>query len=163
MRQLLYLAFCCLALSTDHIAMAGGSQAPPDDRTTAQWQRVQSLLPGVQLQVRRLDKTTVKGSFVSADDSAITVKAEIGESRIARSDIRQVRAKRGSARLKGGAIGAAIGAAGGIAIAVALGGALTDGDGVSSEAAAALGALGGGIGLAVGLIPTGYTKIYDAR
>jgi len=56
--------------------------------------------------------------------------------------------------LKGGAIGAAIGAGSGIAIAVALGGALTDGDGVSSEAAA-LGTIGAALGFNIGLIPQG--------
>jgi hypothetical protein len=115
------------------------------------------------VQVRRFDKTTVKGRFSSASDGTLVVTTDGGDVSLDRGDVRQVRVRRASARLRGGALGAVIGAAAGIGIAVALGGALTDGDGVSSEAAAALGTLGGGIGFAAGLIPRGYTTIYKAR
>ena len=157
-------AVCCgLAIATHLVAAGGGSQTKTEEQSSAQWKRVQSVAPGAQIQVKRFDKTTLNGRFVSAVDSALTISSDSGETRIARSDIRQVRARRASGRLKGGAIGAAIGAAAGITIAVALGGALTDGDGVSSEAAAALGALGAGIGLGLGLIPPGYVEVYKAR
>ena len=149
----------CILLSA-HLTAADVSKA---EQKSEQWQRVESVTPGTQIQVKRFDKTKVKGRFVSAGDSALTVTAEGGELRIARTDIRQVRVRRASGRLKGGAIGAAIGAAGGIVVAIALGGALTDGDGVSSEAAAALGALGAGIGFGIGLIPPGYVEVYKAR
>ena len=145
------------------LAADGGSQTATDEQSSAQWKRVQSVAPGAQIQVKRFDKTTVKGRFVSAGESALTMSSASGEARIARSDIRQVRARRALGRLKCGAIGAAIGAASGITIAVAVGGALTDGAGVSSEAAAAVGALGAGIGFGLGLIPPGYVEVYKAR
>ena len=152
-----------LALSVHQVAVAGESQTVTDERKSTHWLRVQSLSPGVQVQVRQSDKTTVKGRFVSAGENTLTIKAKSGELRIERSRIQKIHARRAAARLKGGAIGAAIGATSGIVIAVALGGALTDGDGVSSEAAAALGTLGAGIGFGLGLIPPGYTTIYKSH
>ncbi|MGH9631036.1 MAG: hypothetical protein ACRD7E_22235 [Bryobacteraceae bacterium] len=149
-------AVCCyLAVSAQQMAVAGGGQPVTNEKTSVQWLRVQSLSPQVQVQVRRFDTPTVKGHFVSVDESTLTINARSGEVRIARSRIRQVRVRCASMRLKRGAIGAAIGAPSGIAIAVALGGA--------SEAATALGALGARIGFGVGLIPHGYTKLYEAR
>jgi hypothetical protein len=83
---------------------------------------------------------------------------------IAQSDIRQVKVKRGPARLRNGAIGAAIGAVSGVLIVVALDGALTDGDGTSEEGAAILGAAGAGIGFALGMFAgPGYSTIYKAH
>jgi hypothetical protein len=156
-------AMCCtLALTSNSLAADRGSQTSTDEQTSAQWQRMQSVAPGAQIQVKRFDKRTVKGRFVSAGHSDLTISSEGVETSLARSEIRQVRVRRASGRFRGGAIGAAIGAASGITIAVALGGALTDGDGVSSEAAAALGALGAGIGLGLGLIPPGYVEVYKA-
>jgi hypothetical protein len=152
----------CWLIAFSPPSMAKDAQAM-EDKATQQWQRVQSLAPGTEVQVRPFDGKTVNGRFVSAEESALTVRLESTEMRIGRSEIRLVRAKRGSARLKGGAIGAAIGAAAGLLIAVALDGALTDGNGVSREAAGVLSALGGGIGFGLGVIPTGYVKIYKAR
>ena len=139
------------------------AQIATPEQSSAQWQRVQSLAPGAHIQIKRFDKTTVKGRLISTDDKAMTVSAKGSELSIPKTDIRQVRARRASGRIKGGAIGAAIGAASGIAIAIALGGTLTDGDGVSSEAAVALGTLGAGIGFGLGLVPPGYVAIYEAR
>ena len=156
-------AYCMLALSAHLVAADRESQTATEGQSSAQWKRVQLVTPGAHIQVKRFDKTTVNGRFVSASDNALTIRAESGEARVARSEIRQVRVKRASGRLKRGAIGAAIGAASGVAIGVAMGGAMTDGDGVSSGGTAAMGALGAGIGLGLGLIPAGYVAIYKVR
>jgi len=157
-------ALCCLmALNGRLVAGEFNGQGVPDQQISVQWQRVQSLSPGAYVEVSQSDKKKVRGRMVSTAVDALTIATDHGELNILRTDIRQVRLKRDSARLKGASIGAAIGAASGVAIGVALGGALTDGDGVSLEAAAKLGALGAGIGFGIGLIPTGYTTVYKSR
>ena len=41
--------------------------------------KVQSVSSGAQIQVRRFDKTTVEGRFVSADGSTLTMSSAGGE------------------------------------------------------------------------------------
>ena len=124
---------------------------------------MQSLPPGQVVEVRRLHGKTVRGSVVSIVDNVLTVKAGSGQVDIARPDIGRVRVRRARPNLRAGAIGAAIGALSGVVIIVALDGALTDGNGTSEEGAAALGAIGAGIGLAIGLPQHRYSTIYKVH
>lgn len=156
------IALLCCAHLVLAPAIATG-QVSQSDGETGQWERVQSLAPGSRLQVRRIDQPLMEGGFVSADDATLVVRDKSGEVRIPRSAIRRIGVGRASARLKGAAIAGAIGAGAGVLIVVALRGALTDGDGVSEEAAAGLGAIGGAIGFGLGVLTPGYVTIYRVR
>jgi hypothetical protein len=136
---------CFLVLSALVLPVDLRGQSVKDDGD-ARWRQVQSLPPGQVVEVRRLHGKTVRGSVVSIVDNVLTVKAGSGQ-----------------VDLRAGAIGAAIGALSGVVIIVALDGALTDGNGTSEEAAAALGAIGAGIGLAIGLPQHRYSTIYKVH
>ncbi|HYP14335.1 MAG TPA: hypothetical protein VEQ63_10470 [Bryobacteraceae bacterium] len=156
------LATCCLVLTLISAVPGLGAQRPPDT-TSAEWQRVQSIIPGTEVMVRRAGKEWVAGRFMSAAGSELVVSAKGGDVRIDRAGIDRVRARRKSSWLRGGAIWGAVGAGVGVAIVAALGGALTDGDGVSEEGAVLLGAIGGGLGFAIGAFSPSYTTVYKVR
>jgi hypothetical protein len=123
-----------------------------------QWSAVQALSVGEFVQLRLLKKGTIRGSIVSATETALTVAAKGGQLTTARSDIQEVKVKRG--QLRKGVMGAAIGAASGVGTIAILDGALTDGNGMSGSYAALMGILGAGIGLMVTSFRPAYTTIY---
>src|SRR3712207_210791 len=95
---------CCAAIAPSIVAAEEQSRAATDETNSVQWQRIQSLSTGTQVEVRQFDKKKIKGRLVSVLESGLTISTEGGESSIARSDIRQVRKKSTSARFRSGAI-----------------------------------------------------------
>jgi hypothetical protein len=113
----------------------------------AQWSAIQALPAGEAIQVGLIKKGTVRGNIVSSTELTVTVATKGGEVTTARSDIKEVKVKRG--QLTKNLLGAGIGGAAGVTTAAILDGALTDGNGMSGSAAVFLGAVGAGVGFLV--------------
>ena len=126
-----------------------------------QWSAVQALPAGEAIQVGLIKKESVRGNIVSSTEMTVTVATKGGEMTTARSDIKEVKVKRG--QLTKNLVGAGIGGAAGVTTAAILDGALTDGNGVSESAAAFLGAVGAGAGFLLSALQPAYKTIYKGR
>lgn len=152
---------CYLALSLMLMAGQVHGQVAKDSGSNKQWSTVQALHPGDFVEVRLQKKETFRGTLVSSTEIALTVDAKSGQTTTARSDIKEVKVKRGRGRSQ--ILGAAIGAASGVATAAILDGALTDGNGMSGSAAVFFGAVGAAVGLAITSFRSDYKTVYKAR
>jgi hypothetical protein len=82
---------------------------------------------------------------------------------VPRTDVREVKVRRASRRVRNGVIGAAIGAGVGAgATAIALRGDF-DGDGLAAAIAVIVAMIGAGVGLGIGLAIPGYGTVYKAE
>lgn len=125
----------------------------------AGWEDVRAVAADQKVDVSVVSAGSVKGAFVSADDTGITVREASGERRIARDDVKRVRVGDPSRRWRNALIGAAIGAGAGAGIGVAAcPGCANEGHG-GKYVGPGIGA-GAAIGAAIGLLPSPYRTIY---
>jgi len=128
----------------------------------AGWEELKSLAPGHKTEVALIKADTVKGSFVSATDTAIVVRDGTGERSIPRAEIKKIKIADPSRRLRNGLIGTAIGAGAGLAIGWAVcphcanegNGGKFVGPGV---------AIGAGAGAAAGFLPAPWRTVYSSK
>jgi hypothetical protein len=87
---------------------------------TAMWENLNILQAGEPIQVRQMDWTKVKGTFLQVSDTGITVKGESGPETIQRQDVRSVKMQRSQHRLRNALIVGGISAGAGAGIFAAL-------------------------------------------
>jgi hypothetical protein len=131
--------------------------------TEGSWGSVQLLNEGQKMQVHRFGTDSVTGKFLSATPDAVVVRQRSGNVTVLRTDVREVRARQASRRLRNGAIGAAIGAgaAGGVT-ALAVRDDFGEGGGLGAGITFVLAMMGAGIGFVIGMLPPGYGPVYKA-
>jgi hypothetical protein len=130
--------------------------------TGGSWSSVQLLSAGQDIEVHRFGMPRVSGNFVSATPDAVVVGQRSGRVMVPRTDVREVKVRRASRRLRNGAIGAAIGAgAGGGVTALALHRDF-DGDGLAAAITVIIAMIGAGVGFGIGLAIPGYGTVYRA-
>jgi hypothetical protein len=81
-----------------------------------QWMQLQNTSPGVELIVESTGKSSLRGRFVSASDTKLTMFVEQKNFEIDRSSIRRIYAVRDRSRSRSTLIGAGVGLAAGIGI-----------------------------------------------
>ncbi len=74
------------------------------------WGSVQLINMGQNIEVHRFGAERVSGKFLSITSDAIVVGGGSGNVTVPRTDVREVKTRRASKRLRNGAVGAAIGA-----------------------------------------------------
>jgi hypothetical protein len=153
-------ALCCFLtfglISTDLLAQKQAT-APPD------WSRVQSLRTGERVEVHRIKKKKISGTIVAVTFDSVTVEQKGSSSTIPKSEIKKLKVESAAQRTNNALIGAGIGVAGGVTTAVILDGALTDGNGTSSAAAALFSAVGGFVGFLIPIMHRAYRTIYQGN
>src|SRR5437870_5681904 len=77
----------------------------------AEWDAVQRIPAGRTVEVTSLDGARATGTFVSATQDAVTVRQTSGDRSITRAEIRKLRVKDSSHRIRNGLIWTAVGAA----------------------------------------------------
>ena len=147
------VSYLCIALLFTPIAKS-------QTVTRGDWATVQSLTPGRRVQVHRFGTDRVDGPFRSASADSIVVGTRTGDRTVSRTEIREVKLRKASGRLKNGAVGAAVG--GGLGAGLGL--AITRGDLEDLGAAilAFLTVVGASAGFGLGLIAPGYGTVYKA-
>jgi hypothetical protein len=120
---------------------------------TNDWSKVTALAGGSNLAVKLKSGKTIKGTFSSATDSALSLTVKNGPVEIKRDDVRAVHeiVKKGSGA-KGALIGTGVGAGAGAGLG-AIGDASNDGgftEGFDNAAVAGLTVVGAGVGALVG-------------
>ena len=87
---------CChVTLALTLLAADARGQAERDRELDAQWGAVQALPAGEAIQVGLIKKESVRGNIVSSTEMTVTVATKGGEVSTARSDIKEVKVKRG--------------------------------------------------------------------
>ncbi len=130
---------------------------------TDEWTQLrQRLQPGDRIQVySKTQRSKSEGIFVRSSDTEIRLTADHKEIGLERPQIRSIKVRRTSARVRDGLIGAAIG--GGATAAIAGGISARYGDGpFPPEIIGGAIALGTGIGFLVGIGAPGYQTVYKA-
>jgi hypothetical protein len=126
---------------------------------SAGWEAVQRIPPDAKITVRsRAMPNEVHGTFVSATETTLVVRAKAGEQAVSRNDIRRVKVADPGRRTRNGLIATGIGAAVGIAIGAAVCPHCAN-EGSGGKYMGPLGAAGAGVG-ALGFLPTPYRTIY---
>ncbi|MFN0101468.1 MAG: hypothetical protein ACKV2U_05190 [Bryobacteraceae bacterium] len=128
----------------------------------ASWEDVRSLAENHKIEIVVRKGEPARGSFVSASETAVTVREKTGERSIARADIRRVRVADPSRRARNGLIAAAIGAGIGFAIGFAVC-PQCESEGAGAKYTGPLTAAGAGLGAAAGLLPAPRRTIYKAK
>ena len=137
--------------------------APAQTVTSGGWGSVQLLNEGQKIQIQRFTTDPVAGKFLSATPDAVVVRQRSGDMTISRTDVREVKARRASRRLRNGAIGAAIGAGAAAGVtALAVRDDFDGGDGLGAAVTLVLGIMGAGVGFVVGMLSPGYGPVYKA-
>lgn len=125
------------------------------------WDDVQRVAPDRRVEVS-LQKETLRGAFVSANDAGLTLRLRSGEQTVARAAIRRVRVADSSRRARnaliGAAVGAGIGAGAGWAICIHCAN-----EGVPAKYIAPLAGVLGGVGFVAGLLTPSYRTLYKDR
>ncbi|MBY0502857.1 MAG: hypothetical protein K2X03_03040 [Bryobacteraceae bacterium] len=127
----------------------------------AGWESVQRVAPGHKVEVSGKTET-VRGTFVSASDTALVVRTKAGEQSIDRAGIRLVRIADPSKRVRNGLITTAIGLGAGLAIGYAVCPYCAN-EGSPGKYTGPGAAAGAGIGAAAGFLPMPFTTIYRSR
>lgn len=105
---------------------------------------------------------TVKGTFVSASETAVVVRTKAGEKSVDRAEVRRVKVADPGKRGRNGLIGTAIGLGAGVGLGLAVcSGCANEGNG--AKYVAPLGAAGAGAGAAAGFLPLPYSTVYVSR
>lgn len=127
----------------------------------AGWDSVQRVTPDQKVEVTTRSETT-KGTFISANDTAVVIRTKAGEQSIARADVRKVRISDPGKRVRSGLLWTAIGAGAGAGIGfAACPGCANEGNGAKFVAPAT--AAGAGLGALAGFLPAPYSTIYKAN
>ncbi|HMD99437.1 MAG TPA: hypothetical protein VKM93_19180 [Terriglobia bacterium] len=138
------------------VAGFGFAQSPQDN-----WDNLKQLRQGQRIEVVDSSMKTVKGTFVSVTDEAISLAAGKREESVARANVVRVSVRDTSHRTRNVALGAGI--LGGVGLAVgAVGLAANSNEGNGCGACVAVIAAGFGGGVALGAIP-GSRTIYRAQ
>jgi hypothetical protein len=146
------------------------SQGPGADRNRRELGFRPAAQHGQNIEVHRFGAEPVSGKFLSVTPDVIVVGRGSGSVTVLRTDVRQVKARRASRRLRNGVVGAAIGVGVGAAIGVGVGAGGTafavrgdfDGDGLAAALTVIVAMIGAGVGLGVGLTIPGYGTVYKA-
>jgi hypothetical protein len=166
MRNIFFLV-CILAIH--FVALA-------ENNKQSSWEMLSGLQPGQNIQVVDSSSKKHSGTFISASDTAISLRTTIGEQSIQKQDVRLVllmaNKRRARNTLVGGAIGGAVGAGVGAIIGAASHKGCAPGvfclDVIDTGGSAGLGAAAGFLGGAtaggvIGALVPSHTSIYDAR
>jgi hypothetical protein len=130
--------------------------------TGGSWGSVQLLNIGQNIEVHRFGTERVSGKFLSVTPDAIVVGRGSGNVTVPRTDVREVKTRRASRRLRNGVVGTATGAGVGAgATALALRGDF-DGDGLAAAITVIVAMIGAGVGLGIGLAIPGHWTVYKA-
>jgi hypothetical protein len=124
------------------------------------WSSVQSISRDTQVKVRTTS-ADVSGAFSSASADSIVVRTDSGERAIQRSDVRQVKMRSRSRRIRNGVLGTAIGVGAGIGLGIAICPGCS-GEGKPLKFIGPFVAVGVGIGAAAGFGPHAYQTVYKA-
>ncbi len=127
----------------------------------AGWESVQRVAPDHKVVVS-LKGQTIRGTFVSASDTAVVVRTKSGEQSIARADIRRVEVADRSRRMREGLIGTAIGLGVGVGIGFAVCPQCPN-EGSGGKYMGPAAAAGAGLGAAAGFLPMPYRTIYRSK
>ena len=128
----------------------------------AGWEELKGLPPGDKTEVALKKADAVKGTFVSATDTAIIVRDGTGERSIPRDEIRRIKVADPSRRLRNGLIGTAIGAGAGLAIGWAVcPHCANEGNGVKFVGPGV--GIGAGLGAAAGFLPAPWRTVYSSK
>ncbi len=130
------------------------------DRNPHDWSNLRQLRVGGQVEVVRVDATSVRGRLVALDDSSITVRKEYGDVLVPRGDTSRVISRAKSRRLRSALIGAVI--VGGAALAAGAA-ARAHGDPETRGIVVPLALIGSGLGAAVGVGFANYPTVYSAE
>lgn len=149
MRNLLSL-ICVLAVSGAALA-----------QTPASWGNLSVLRAGQDIQVVEVTSKKHLGSFVNVSDTAISFRETAGDRTLQKQDVRSVRLRKGSRRLRHTLIGAAIGAGAGAGIGAGAweSSGFLGGKGAGAAVGAVIGLAGGAV---VGALLPSHETIYSA-
>jgi hypothetical protein len=128
----------------------------------AGWDQVREVGANTKIEVSIRRAEGVKGTFVSASETALIVRDATGERSIARDQIRRVSVSDPSRRMRNTVIGAAVGLAVGIGIGFAVCPYCAN-EGHGGKYVGPAAAAGAGLGAAAGLLPAPYRTIYKAK
>lgn len=127
----------------------------------AGWESVQRLTPGQQISIG-IASETVRGTFVSADDTALVVRTKSGERSMGRASIRRVEMADPSRRTRAGLLGTAIGIGVGAGIGFAVCPHCSN-EGKGGKFVGPGAGVGAGLGAAAGFLPMPYRTIYRIK
>ena len=152
-----------ITLSVLMLATIAGAQAPEQS-----WDNLKTLREGEKIQVVDQKLKSLKGTFVSFSDEAVTLQVGKDTVAVQRADVFRVSSQKGMGRGKHALVGLAIGAGAGLALGMASCAYVTDQNKCKASDLAGLGAaeaaLFGGIGAGVGaLVPASHPTIYRAE
>ncbi len=128
----------------------------------AGWEAVQRVAPDHKVEVVMAKGETTRGTFVSANETAIVFRTKSGEQSIQRADVRKVRVADPSRRMRNGLLGTAIGLGAGIGLGFAVC-PYCPNEGNGSKYIAPMSAAGAGAGAAAGFLPAPYSTIYRGK
>jgi hypothetical protein len=129
---------------------------------SAGWEAVQRIPPDTRIEVRTRQPESVRGTLVSATDTAVVIRSKSAEQSIMRDDIRRVRVADPSRRIRNGALAIALGAGVGLAIGAAVCPHCAS-EGAGWKFTGPLTAVGAGAGAAGGFLPLPYRTVYSSK
>jgi hypothetical protein len=127
----------------------------------AGWDSVQRVAPGHKVEVST-NAETMKGTFVSASETAVIVRTTAGEQSIARTDVRKVRISDPGRRTRNGLLGTAIGAGVGFGLGYAVCPHCAN-EGAGGKFTGPFTAVGAGLGATAGFLPPPFSTIYKSN
>jgi hypothetical protein len=126
------------------------------------WSQVASLTTNQGIELHPFRGSRLRGRFLAATPQTISLDLQSGQRTFNRTDVRLIKVRRGSARIRNAGFGALIG--GGIAGGVSAAALHRDfDDGLGAAITVLLTMIGAGVGFAVGLIPAAYGTLYEAQ
>ena len=126
------------------------------------WNQVAALTTGQRIEIHPFDGKRVRGRFRASDAESVSIDANKDIFTVKRADVRLLKVRRASGRVRNAGLGAAIG--GGIGGGVTAG--ILHGDLDDSLAVAiilVMAVAGASAGFAIGLIPAAYNTLYEAQ
>jgi len=129
---------------------------------SAGWEAVQRIQPDTRIEVRTREHQDLRGTFVSANATALVLRSKTGEQSIARDEIRRVLVADPSRRFRNMAITAAVGAGIGLAIGAAIC-PYCPNEGAGWKYMGPLTSIGAGAGAAGGLLQSTYRTLYKSK
>jgi len=127
------------------------------------WDNLKTLRPGQKIEVVDMKLKSLKGTFVSFSEEAISLCVKDGEVAVQRADVLRVRDREHSKRGRNALLGLGTGLATGLVVGAALDTSEIMG-GAQGTMKAGLTPLGGAAGAAIGAaVPSGARTIYRAK
>ncbi|HXO00145.1 MAG TPA: hypothetical protein VN881_13800 [Candidatus Acidoferrales bacterium] len=136
----LWVLFCVLAMPFVSFAQTNQSA----------WEKLSALGAGHRIQVVEMNSQKVSGTFVSVNDTGMSLQAAGGEQTIQRQDVRVVKLMENKHRIRNAAVGAAVGAGVGAGAGAAAG--RGNGNSGGFDFAAQGAGIGAGAGAVIGAI-----------